>query len=167
MSKLTQRNPSPFVRDKKVLIIVAFCLLRYMIADRRATRHPFTKLERMEEEMNKFHNIGDIKYFIELNIRSVVNISIKSHPLLSRLCVLIRCNRDLSLSRWVIDGKVLSCSCNSILEAKSFAIPLIPLLRSPFPFFPCITRRYPLISPLKVLMGLECCFNDQHCQEKV
>ena len=87
MSKLTQRNPSPFVRDKKVLIIVAFCLLRYMIADRRATRHPFTKLERMEEEMNKFHNIGDIKYFIELNIRSVVNISIKSHPLLSHLCV--------------------------------------------------------------------------------
>ena len=140
MSKLTQRNPSPFVRDKKVLIIVAFCLLRYMIADRRATRHPFTKLERMEEEeMNKFHNIGDIKYFIELNIRSVVNISIKSHPLLSHLCVhtiLIRCNRDLSLSRWVIDGKALSCSCNSILEAKSFAIPLIPLLRSPFPFFP-------------------------------
>ena len=88
MSKLTQRNPSPFVRDKKVLIIVAFCLLRYMIADRRVTRHPFTKLERMEEEeMNKFHNIGDIKYFIELNIRSVVNISIKSQPLLSHLCV--------------------------------------------------------------------------------
>ena len=60
MSKLTQRNPSPFVRDKKVLIIVAFVYSD----DSRQTHHPSSILERMEVEMNRFHNIGDIKYCV-------------------------------------------------------------------------------------------------------